>query len=63
MAATASTTFARTWRVGRRVQEKASPHRKGAIRAVRGSGQNAVIVVNLDGRPPVNFRPAQLTPL
>jgi hypothetical protein len=56
-------TFQQTWRIGRRVQEKASPHRKGTIRARRGTGTNAVIVVNLDGRPPASFRPAQLTPL
>jgi hypothetical protein len=61
--ATAAATFTQTWRVGRRVQEKAPPHRRGSVRARRGSGQNAVLVVNLDGRAPQNFRPAQLTPL
>jgi hypothetical protein len=45
------------------VQEVSPPHRKGTIRAVRGTGQNAVITVGLDGRPPASFRPAQLTPL
>jgi len=55
--------FQQTWHPGRRVQEKAAPHRKGSVRVVHGSGVNAVVVVNLDGRPPANFRPAQLTPL
>jgi hypothetical protein len=48
------------WHVGRRVQELAAPHRKGSIRAVRGTGPSAQITVALDGRPPQNFRPAQL---
>jgi len=61
--AAAAQTFQQKWKPGRRVQEVALPHRKGAIRAVRGTGQNAVITVGLDGRPPANFRPAQLTPL
>jgi hypothetical protein len=56
-------TFQQTWRPGRRVQENAPPHRQGSIRAVRGTGGNATITVNLDGRPPASFRPAQLTPL
>ncbi len=56
-------TFAQTWRIGRRVQEKAAPHRTGTIRARQGTGPNAIIVVNLSGHPPQNFRPAQLTPL
>lgn len=43
-----------------RVQEVASPHRKGTVRAVKGTGVNAVITVGLDGRPPTNFRPADL---
>lgn len=47
-------------RIGNRVQEIASPHRKGTVSVVRGSGVNAVIVVRLDGRPPTSFRPAQL---
>ena len=61
--ATAAQVFQQTWRIGRRVQENAAPHRKGTIRARRGTGANAVITVNLDGRPPASFRPAQLTPL
>jgi len=56
-------TFRQTWRTGRRVQENAPPHRKGTVKAVAGTGGNAVITVALDGRPPANFRPAQLTPL
>ena len=56
-------TFQQTWRVGRRVQEKASPFRKGTIRARQGTGANARITVALDGRPPATFHPAQLTPL
>ena len=56
-------TFQQIWKVGRRVQEKAAPHRKGSIKARRGTGANAVIVVNVDGRPPASFHPAQLTPL
>ena len=43
-----------------RVQEIASPHRKGTVRAVAGVGNNAQVTVNLDGRPPTNFRPAQI---
>jgi hypothetical protein len=52
--------FQRAWRPGRTVQEAASPHRKGTIRAVRGTGGNAVVTVNLNGHPPQNFRPGQL---
>lgn len=64
MAATsAAASFHATWRIGRRVQEVAPPGRIGVIRAVQGTGVNAAIVVNLSGRPPQNFRPAQLTPL
>jgi hypothetical protein len=59
--ATSAQTFHQQYHIGRRVQEAASPHRKGSIRAVRGSGANAQITVALDGRPPANFRPAQLT--
>lgn len=61
--ATAAQTFQQTWRVGRRVQETAAPHRKGTIRARAGTGVNARITVALDGRPPATFTPAQLTPL
>jgi hypothetical protein len=43
-----------------RVREIAAPHRTGTVRAVRGSGSNAIVVVNLDGRAPQNFRPAQI---
>lgn len=60
-AATAAATFQQTWRIGRRVQEVGAPHRKGAIRALIGTGTNAIVAVNLDGRPPALFRPAQLT--
>ena len=52
--------MAAVFRIQQRVQEVASPHRKGTVRAVAGSGVNAVVTVNLDGRPPANFRPAQL---
>ena len=52
--------MAAVFKIQQRVQEIASPHRKGTTRAVAGSGVNAVITVNLDGRPPTNFRPAQL---
>jgi hypothetical protein len=58
--ATALTTFQQQWRPGRRVREIAPPHRGGAIRAVIGTGGNAVIVVALDGRPPQSFKPGQL---
>ena len=61
--ATAAQTFQQMWRIGRRVQEAAAPHRKGSIRARAGTGPNARITVNLDGRPPVTLRPGQLTPL
>ena len=60
MAASAQT-FRLRWRIGRRVQEDAAPHRRGSIRSVRGTGSNATIFVNLDGRPPASFRPSQLT--
>ena len=59
--ATAAATFQQTWRIGRRVQENAAPRRKGSIRVVQGTGSNAVIVVNLDGRAPTSFQPGQLT--
>lgn len=59
--ATAAQTFQQEWHPGVRVQEVASPHRKGTIRAVQGTGPNAIVVVNLDGRPPATFRPSQLT--
>ena len=58
-----ATSFQATWRKGRPVQEVASPHRTGTIRTVRGTGTNAVVIVNLKGHPPQGFRPAQLTPL
>lgn len=58
--ATAAATFQARWKPGRRVQETSGAHRKGTIRAVRGTGTNAVITVNLDGKPPALFRPAQL---
>lgn len=56
-------TFAQEWRIGRTVQEKAAPHRKGRIKARHGTGNTATILVALFGRPPANFRPSQLTPL
>jgi hypothetical protein len=58
--ATAASTFQQQWKPGRRVAEIAPPHRRGTVRAVTGTGAYAVIAVNLDGRPPQNFRPAQL---
>lgn len=61
--ASAAVSFQQTWRIGRTVQEDAPPQRTGTIRAVRGTGPNATIVVNLAGRPPASFRPSQLTPL
>jgi len=61
--ATAAQSFAQKWRIGRPVQEIAAPHRKGTIRARQGTGSNARITVNITGRPPVTFRPAQLTTL
>ena len=60
---TAARTFHQEWYVGRQVQEKAAPHRKGRIKAVQGTGQNARIITALAGHPPVTFHPAQLTPL
>lgn len=59
--ATAAATFHQTWRIGRRVQEAATPHRKGTIRNVRGTGGNAIVIVGLDGFTQVSFHPAQLT--
>ena len=61
--ATSAASFNATWRIGRAVLEKASPHRKGVIKARRGTGVNANIIVTFAGHPPVSFRPAQLTPL
>ena len=61
--ASAAATFQQEWRIGRSVQEAASPHRKGVIRSRSGTGADATIVVNLSGRPPASFRPAQLIPL
>lgn len=58
--ATAASSFSALWKPGKRVQEVAPPHRKGTIRAVKGSGNNATIVVGLDGRAPQNFHPPQL---
>ena len=58
--ATAASSFSALWKPGKRVQEISPPHRRGAIRSVRGSGSNAIVVVGLDGRAPQNFRPAQL---
>ena len=55
-------TFRQTWRIGRAVQVKATG-RTGRIRAVQGTGINAVIVVAVTGGTPTSFRPAQLTPL
>lgn len=60
--ATAAQTFQQTWHIGRTVQVKAT-RRKGAIRARRGTGANATIVVAITGGVPTSFRPAQLTPL
>ena len=59
--ATAAQTFQQAWRAGRRVKERSAPHRAGTIRARRGTGTNAVIIVNLTGLPPASFRPSQLT--
>lgn len=59
--AAAAVGFQQAWRPGRRVQENAPPHRRGSVRVVRGTGGNATVTVNLDGRPPASFRPAQLT--
>ena len=61
--ATAAQSFQQEWRIGRNVEEVASPHRRGVIRSRTGTGANATITVNLSGHPPVNYRPAQLTPL
>jgi hypothetical protein len=61
--ASSSQTFQQVWRIGRQVQEKAAPHRKGTIRSRAGTGANAQITVNITGRAPVTFHPAQLTPL
>lgn len=52
--------MAAVFRVPQRVQEAAAPHRKGTVKAVQGSGENARITVALDGWHPVTFHPAQL---
>ena len=62
-ATSAATSFHATWRIGRNVQEIAAPHRRGVIKAVQGTGNNADILVNFTGHPPVSFHPAQLKPL
>jgi hypothetical protein len=48
------------FRVNERVQEIASPHRKGTVRLILRSGVNATIWVQLDSWYRVSFRPAQL---
>ena len=50
--------FFTRWHPGKRVQEVNRPFRKGTIRATIGT---TIIVVGLDGRPPANFYPSQLT--
>jgi hypothetical protein len=52
--------MAAVFKAGQRVVELSPPHRKGTVRHVAGTGVNAVVTVNVDGRPPVSFRPAQL---
>ncbi len=52
--------MAATFKAGQRVRELSPPHREGSVRIARGTGQNAIIVVNVDGRAPQDFRPAQL---
>jgi hypothetical protein len=52
--------MAAVFKPGQRVVELSPPHRKGTVRHVAGTGVNAVVTVNLDGRPPANFRPAQI---
>jgi hypothetical protein len=59
--ATAATTFAQAWHIGRLVQEKAGKQRKGWIKARAGTGPNARITVRFTGAPPVTFHPPQLT--
>ena len=48
------------FKVGQHVQEVAAPHRKGYVRAIRGSGPSSHITVALTGLHPVDFRPAQI---
>ena len=61
MAAKSITAVSTPFKRGRRVQTVASPHRKGIVAAVTGSGVNAVVTVNFPGWHPAQLRPAQLT--
>ena len=47
-------------KVGNPVQEIAPPHRKGAVRAVKGSGPQANVTVNLTGWHPVTLKAFQI---
>lgn len=53
-------TFQEMWRPLRKVQEASTPHRKGTIRTVSGTGSGAVVTVNFDGRPATNYFAYQL---
>jgi hypothetical protein len=53
-------TWVQMWAIGRRVQEIDAPHRKGTIKARRGTGEWGILIVNLDGGHPQNFYSKQL---
>jgi hypothetical protein len=48
------------FKVGNPVQEIAPPHRKGTVRAVKGSGLQADVTVNLTGWHPVTLKASQI---
>ena len=53
--------FELAWHPGRRVQENASPFRKGTIIRRLRTGNTAVIIVSLDGGHAQGFPPGGLT--
>ena len=55
--------MAAVFKVGQGIQVVAPPHRKGVVRAVIGTGTNAVIVCNLIGWHVTSFTPGQIVPL
>ena len=48
------------FKAGNQVQEIAPPHRKGRVKATKGSGPNERITVALTGWHPVTFTPSQI---
>lgn len=52
--------MATTYRVGQRVREVASPHRRGSVVKQVRTGTYARVFVHIDGRGIVAFYPAQI---